>query len=188
MDKLKQSTLVWAILGLLLLPSQHALSTQTVSSQTFNANTSVETTPLPSFKLVGSANMKWLWFEIYEAKVLTPSGVYVANQQPLALELLYKRSISAEQLIDSTIDEWLRQKIDYQAEWVSILTDIWPNIEPQDQLILYVDESSVSHFFYNKRFIGSLNDTAFASAFSAIWLSENTLKPKLRNQLIGLNP
>jgi hypothetical protein len=53
---------------------------------------------------------------------------------------------------------------------------------------LYVDESSVSHFFYNKRFIGSLNDTAFSSAFSAIWLSENTLKPKLRNQLIGLNP
>jgi len=188
MDKLKQSTLTWAILGLLLLPSQHALSTQTLSNQTLNANASVATTPLPSFKLVGSANMKWLWFEIYEAKVLTPSGAYVTNQRPLALELLYKRSISTEQLIDSTIDEWRRQKIDYQAEWVSILAEIWPNIEPQDQLILYVDESSVSHFFYNKRFIGSLNDTTFASAFSAIWLSENTLKPKLRNQLIGLNP
>lgn len=37
MDKLKQSTLTWAILGLLLLPSQHALSTQTVSNQTLNA-------------------------------------------------------------------------------------------------------------------------------------------------------
>ena len=122
------------------------------------------------------------------ANKLTPSGAYVTNQRPLALELLYKRSISTEQLIDSTIDEWRRQNIDYQAEWVSILAEIWPNIEPQDQLILYVDESSVSHFFYNKRFIGSLNDTAFASAFSAIWLSENTLKPKLRNQLIGLNP
>ena len=188
MDRLKQSTLVWAVLGLLLLPSQRALSAQTVVSQTFNENTLIETTPLPSFKLVGSANMKWLWFEIYEATVLTPSGTYVADQRPLALELLYKRSISAEQLIKSTIDEWQRQKIDYQAEWVSILADIWPNIEPQDQLILYVDESSVSHFFYNKRFIGSLNDTSFASAFSAIWLSENTLKPKLRNQLIGLNP
>ena len=132
--------------------------------------------------------MKWLWFEIYQAKVLTPTGTYVSNQRPLSLELLYKRNITAKQLIQSTVDEWQRQKIDYQAEWVSILADMWPNIEAQDRLILYVDESSVSHFFYNNKFIGSLNDTLFSSAFSAIWLSENTLKPALRNQLIGLNP
>jgi len=98
MDKLKQSTLTWAILGLLLLPSQHALSTQTVSNQTLNANASVATTPLPSFKLVGSANMKWLWFEIYEAKVLTPSGAYVTNQRPLPLSC----SISAVLALSSS--------------------------------------------------------------------------------------
>ena len=188
MDSLNKHATAFAFICLLLMPSHHAYSEQALSPKQFNMQTSIDMTPVPTFKLVGTANMKWLWFDIYQAKVLTPTGAYSPNQLPLALDLLYKRSITAEQLIQSTIDEWKRQDIDYPVEWVSKLRGMWPDIAPQDQLILYVDEDRISHFFYNNKFIGSLKDPLFSKAFTAIWLSKNTLRPALRNQLIGLNP
>ena len=178
----------FAFICVLLVPSHYAYSEQTLVPEQFNTQTSIDMTPVPTFKLIGTADMKWLWFDIYQAKVLTPTGTYKPNQWPLALNLLYKRSITAEQLIQSTIDEWKRQAIDYPVEWLSILRDIWPDIAPKDQLILYVDRASISYFFYNGKFIGSIKDPLFSTAFTAIWLSKNTLKPALRNQLIGLSP
>jgi hypothetical protein len=186
MSRLSKSTVTMAFLCGLLMPITSAYSAQVSNEGPFNTNTLVEMTPLSTFQLVGTATMKWLWLDIYQAQVLTPTGTYAAGQRPLSLSLLYKRSISAEQLIQSTIDEWERQGIKYHPEWVTQLGDMWPDVVAEDELILYVDRASISHFFYNNKFIGAFNDTAFSSAFSAIWLSENTLKPKLRNQLIGL--
>jgi hypothetical protein len=188
MDSLNKHTTAFAFICMLLMPSHYAYSEQVLIPKQFNTQTSIEMTPVPTFKLVGTAQMKWLWFEIYQAKLLTPTGTYKPNQWPLALDLLYRRSITAEQLIQSTMYAWERQDIDYPVEWVSKLRDIWPDIAPQDQLILYVDRASISYFFYNGKFIGSIKDPLFSTAFTAIWLSKNTLKPALRNQLIGLSP
>jgi len=188
MDSPNKYATAFAFICVLLMPSHYAYSEQELIPKQFNRQTSINMTPVPTFKLVGMAQMKWLWFDIYQAKVFTPTGTYTLNQWPVALDLLYKRSITAEQLILSTIHEWERQTIDYPPEWISYLRDIWPDIAPQDQLILYVDNANISHFFYNSKFIGSLNDPLFSTAFTAIWLSKNTLKPALRNQLIGLNP
>ena len=188
MGSLNKHTTALAYICMLLMPSHYTYGEQALNNTRFNPQTSVEITPLATLKLVGIAEMKWLWFEIYQAKLLTPTGTYKPNQWPLALDLLYRRSIPAEQLIQSTMHAWERQDIDYPVEWVSKLRDIWPDIAPQDQLILYVDDDRISHFFYNNKFIGSLLDPLFSKAFTAIWLSKNTLRPALRNQLIGLNP
>ncbi len=188
MNSLRKYTSTCILLSLLWLPSGFSQSAQAPNNAEFNANTQIHMTPLPGFKLVGSATMKWLWFELYQAQVLTPTGTYVANHWPLAINLVYQRSISAEQLLNATLDEWQRQNIEYRPQWVAKLQSIWPDIKPQDQLILYVDEASISYFFFNKNFIGSFDDTSFASAFSSIWLSKNTLKPTQRDQLIGLKP
>ncbi|MBQ0799397.1 MAG: chalcone isomerase family protein [Porticoccaceae bacterium] len=137
------------------------------------------------FKLVGQGTMRWLWFDIYQAKLSTPSGTYVAQQWPLSLELIYARHISREDLIKTTEDEWRRQSINYQEQWLTQLNKIWPNISPKDKLLLQVDKEGSSQFFYNNQYLGSLNDKKFTLAFTAIWLSDNTLKPALRDQLIG---
>ncbi len=188
MGSLRRKITQLTFICMLFIPSHYAYSEQVLIPKQFNTQTSIDMTPVPTFKLIGTGDMKWLWFDIYQAKVLTPTGIYKPNQWPLALNLLYKRNITSELLIQSTMDEWKRQDIDYPVEWVSKLRDIWPDIAPQDQLILYVDDASISHFFYNNIFIGSLRDPLFSKAFTAIWLSKNTLRPALRNQLIGLNP
>jgi len=184
MGKLNKQASILALICLLGVPSSYAISVQPL----FTSATTVEMTDMPAFKFVGTAKMKWLWFEVYEAILRTPTGVYQVDQWPLSLDLTYKRNLSAEQLIQSTIEDWQRQKISYSADWTAKLKLIWPDIASQDQLILYVDDKSISHFFFNNQFIGSINDPLFSPAFTAIWLSKNTIKPAQRNQLIGINP
>ena len=139
-----------------------------------------------SFKFVGKSDIRWLWFDVYQATLRTPSGSYQPQQWPLSLELFYKRDIRRDQLLRTTEDEWQRQNIHYKAQWLAVLTTMWPNITSQDRLLLKVDEKGTSHFFYNNTYIGYIDDELFSLAFTAIWLSDNTLKPKVRNQLIGL--
>ena len=141
-----------------------------------------------AFKLVGEGTMRWFWFDIYQAKLFSPSGKYHPQQWPISLELIYVRNISSKELIQSTADEWQRQSINYQEEWLTQLNRIWPNVVPGDKLLLNVNEEGHSCFFYNNQYIGCIYDTVFSHAFTSIWLSENTLKPGLRNQLIGLKP
>ena len=151
-----------------------------------NSSSETKTLDITLFKLVGEGTMHWFWLDIYHAELSTPSGIYEHQQWPLSLELIYARHITRENLLQATEEEWKRQSIQYQQQWLTQLNDIWPDIAPKDKLLLEVDSEGSSHFFYNNQHIGSLIDKAFAFAFTAIWLSSNTLKPDLRDQLIGL--
>lgn len=153
---------------------------------TYKNETSTKTIPPYQFILVGEGNMRWLWFNIYQAKLSTPSGTYLPEKWPLSLELIYTRNISRTKLIETTESEWIRQGISYQEQWLTKLTEIWPDISINDNLTLYVDRCGHSQFSYNGHFLGKVNDAEFTTAFTSIWLSENTLNPTLRNQLIGL--
>jgi hypothetical protein len=145
----------------------------------------VHANPVVDYKLVGKGQMTWFWFDIYNAKLSTPSGGYQEKKWPLALELIYLRDISRDDLIQTTEDEWQRQRLTYQVQWLRSLEVIWTDIRKNDSILLFVDSDAVSHFYYNGKLVGRINDPDFASAFTAIWLSNNTLKPKLRKQLIG---
>lgn len=141
--------------------------------------------PAENYKLVGKGVMTWFWFDVYKAKLLTPSGNYQEQTWPLALELIYQRDISREDLIKATKDEWRRQQLNYQTQWLAELKNIWPNVSENDSLLLFVDSDGVSHFYYNSVWAGAIKDPDFAGVFTAIWLSTNTLKPRLREQLVG---
>ncbi|WP_019529541.1 chalcone isomerase family protein [Dasania marina] len=141
--------------------------------------------PVANYKLVGKGQMTWFWFDVYKAKLLTPSGNYQKQTWPLALELIYQRDISRDDLIKATKDEWQRQQLNYQAQWLTKLEQIWPSVSENDSLLLFVDSDGVSHFYYNSVWAGAIKDPNFSGAFTAIWLSTNTLKPRLRDQLVG---
>ena len=178
----KRFTIIFSLICLFLLSNNHGA----IASSNIDPNTSQEQErPL---KLVGQGTMRWLWLDIYEALLWTPSGTYQAQQWPLSLELIYSRNISREQLLQSTEEEWQRQGINYQSQWLTQLNSIWPDINRRDKLLLKVNPKGQSQFFYNDHSIGHINDVEFSAAFTAIWLSNNTLQPSLRNQLIGLTP
>jgi hypothetical protein len=136
---------------------------------------------------VGEATLKVFWFEIYDARLDSLTGQYSQADQPMSLELTYKRDISRKDLLDETAKQWRRQGLsaDQFTPWLALLTDIWPDIRKQDSLMFYQDDQSNGHFYLNDRFIGSVNEPGFSQAFLAIWLSENSAFPELSRSLRG---
>ena len=141
--------------------------------------------PIKDLKLVGQTEMNWMFWKIYDIQLLNSTGQYDRNNYPLAIKISYARDIKATQLVKTTVDEWHRQKIEWKPEWQKQLNTLWPDVGQGDEIILRVDRDLNSHFFYNQELLGSIQDDAFAPAFLAIWLSENTLKPDLKRELTG---
>lgn len=146
---------------------------------------SVQASPVNDLKTVGSTTFNWMFWKIYDIRLLTADGSYQEGQQPLALEITYARDIEGDQLVSSTIDEWERQQITWKEDWSVRLTEIYPNIAEGDQLVLHVDEQNNSAFYFNKKPVGVIEDSEFTDAFLAIWLSENSRSQRVTRELTG---
>ena len=143
--------------------------------------------PLDDLRPVGCATLRVLFFTIYDSRLYTPDGDYRGIEPDLALHIVYRRDIAAADLIDRTRREWQRlSTYDEKSEaWLTRLALLWPDIEQGDSLTLRVDAELASRFYLNGAFIGTIGDPAFTEDFLAIWLSENSSYPRLRDQLVG---
>lgn len=138
-------------------------------------------------KPIGSAQFYWTFFKIYDITLYNENGQYQAENYPIALKIKYARNITNNELIESTKKQWQLQNIDWKPEWILALKEIWPNVSEDDEILLYIDHQSVSHFYFNTQVLGLINDPDFATNFLSIWLSEKTSQPQLRQQLLGLD-
>lgn len=147
---------------------------------------------------VGQAQLTIFIFDVYQSRLLAPSGKYLLHDDitphPLALSIDYQRDISQQQLLDATLEQWLEMGYEkgVTLDWIKALDVIFPDIE-QGQNLTYVTDGSYGQFYYKPsatsapELIGTVNDEALNDAFLAIWLSPNTSYPELRSQLIGMN-
>jgi hypothetical protein len=139
-----------------------------------------------NWKRIGEAELSILWFDVYNAELLSADGRYTGVKNPLILKLNYHRNISQHDLLKETqkqIEQFARTG--QTQQWLAKLSQIWPDIQKGDQLTFWVDQKSTGHFFYNENWIGSLQDPAFSDAFIQIWLSDNSSYPDLAKKLRG---
>ncbi len=142
--------------------------------------------PWQTMQTVGRGEMRWLFFPLYEASLMTPSGDYRAGQRPLALSLRYHRNIAADDLVTATLKEWQRLEVSYPRAWVAQLQALWPDVQRGSRLTLYVTEQGHSRFYHNRMLLGEVVEPGFAPAFLSIWLSPKTREPRLRQRLLGI--
>ncbi|MBT1064988.1 chalcone isomerase family protein [Bowmanella sp. Y26] len=145
--------------------------------------------PVSELQLIGQAKLRvWFW-DVYESALYSQNGVYQAGDYPQALSITYLRDIKSADLINATREQWQRQGLwsEQAQDWLDQLTAIWPDIRRGDTLVLKVSQEGVSHFYFNNAAIGQIEPPAFANAFLAIWLSNDTEYPELRAQLTGEN-
>ena len=143
--------------------------------------------PAKDLKLVGFSEMNWMFWKLYDIRLFSSNGQYHEDQYPLALAIEYARDIESAMLVKSTLKEWKRLSVNWKPSWQQQLQEIWPSVSAGDELLLLVERDGVSRFFYNKKFVGEIEDAEFAQAFLSIWLSANTREPELRRQLLGAN-
>ena len=141
--------------------------------------------PVRDLSPVGQAEMRWLFWKLYDVQLLSSDGRYREGDYPLALSIRYAREIESGKLVSVTLDEWQRLSIDWREEWAEQLQRLWPSVKQGDELLLRVQESGHSVFYHNGQRLGEMTDPDFAPAFLAIWLSRDTREPAIRQRLLG---
>lgn len=142
-------------------------------------------TPVDKLQKVGSARLKVLFWTIYDSTLYSDDGQFDGIEPHIALQITYRRSINSPDLIRRTAEEWQKRNVapTLQQTWLAQLRNLWPDVRAGDTLTLYVDEELYSRFYFNGRFIGSLDDSGFTHRFLAIWLDENSDYPEQRANL-----
>jgi len=138
-------------------------------------------------KKVGEAQLKVLFWKVYNSRLFSADGSYVDGQRPVKLEIEYLRDIDADQLVQRTAAEWQSQGVTHprQDQWLQSLSALWPDVSENDVIALQLDGDDRSSFYINGTFLGYVEDPAFGQSFIDIWLSPNTTRPELRKMLIG---
>jgi len=147
---------------------------------------------MPQAKLVGSGDFSWFGFSVYDAKLWSPAQ-QVDFSQPFALELTYRRTITRETLVDTSLDEIRRingEPLDsaQQVEWTRQMSQAFVDVKDGTRItgVFLPDEGC--RFYVDGKLQHVIDDPAFARAFFSIWLDPQTRSPKLRSALLGLNP
>ncbi|RKF15714.1 hypothetical protein DBZ36_15140 [Alginatibacterium sediminis] len=151
------------------------------------------------WRLLGQAQMSWLIFDIYSAKLYQQrntelSDILDSNEHLLAVEITYQRNISQQKLLMATERELSsvnRKSSQFSLSesqiqsWIASLETIWPDVVKGDVIRFEVQSSGLGVFYYNDEVIGSIKDRAFSPAFMALWISPQCSYPKLCAQLRG---
>ena len=162
--------------------AEKAGNTDALASPSPSLTLSVETWPQ-----VGEARLKVLFWQVYDSALYTPSGQW-DESPPYQLSLSYLRDIPVHQLVEETEKAWRQQGVshDQEALWLQTLGTLWPDVSAGDTLVLGVGIAGDNGFWFNGEFIGGIDHPDFGRLFAGIWLSEDSPRPALRAQLIGL--
>ena len=137
--------------------------------------------------LVGEIKFSvWLW-DIYAAKLYAPNKKLNRNK-PFLLKLNYLRDFSGKDIAMRSAEEMTKQgaaKEKTIEKWQKKMADIFPDVLEGDWIDGFRDKKGYSHFFHNKKYIGSVKDKQFTKSFFDIWLGEKTSQPALRRKLLG---
>ncbi|MGK8439136.1 chalcone isomerase family protein [Ectopseudomonas hydrolytica] len=146
---------------------------------------------LPQASLIGSGDFSWFGFSVYNAKLWSPSAK-VDFDQPFALELTYRRNISRDTLVDTSLEEIRR--IDAQAlqagreaEWARQMRQAFVDVQDGTRITGVYLPGEGCRFYVDGQLQHVVDDPEFAHAFFSIWLDPQTRSPKLRAALLGLN-
>ena len=142
--------------------------------------------------LVGSGSYRWLGLKLYDARLwATRKAVAPDNwdSTPLALELVYARTLYGERIAKASIDEIRKLGMGTPAQhaaWLEAMTRVFPDVAEGTQLVGIYQPGGATQFLRDGQPVGEVADPAFGKAFFAIWLHPKTSAAKLRSALFGL--
>ncbi len=143
-------------------------------------------------RLQGAARLRMFGLAIYEARLWVAEGFEASRfeAKPLALELIYARSLKGPLIAERSVDEMRRggplAESDAQR-WLAFMKQAFPDVAKGDRLTgIWDPASGQSHFHVNGGAAQALRDAAFGARFFGIWLAPHSSQPEMRNQLLSL--
>lgn len=144
-------------------------------------------------RLAGQGKLTWFGFHVYDAALYAPARFDTANASAHAfvLELTYARKLDGKSIAEASRDEIERMGFGtaaQRARWLDRMQRLFPDVTKGQRLAGVNVPGSGARFYFDGRFIGSIDDPEFARAFFAIWLDERTRAPQLREGLLSARP
>jgi hypothetical protein len=145
---------------------------------------------LPTLRPLGEGRLRWLGLHVYDSSLWVPGDAWSA-ERPFALDIRYAMSIKGRDLTERSLAEMKR--LGYTdpgtlRRWERAMDRVFPDIKPGDRLVGVSLPGREARFYSQDRFLGAVADPEFARAFFAIWLDPGTSEPKLRAQMLRLEP
>jgi hypothetical protein len=144
---------------------------------------------VPDAQVVGSGRLSVMLWEVYDATLYAPQGVWNAGK-PFALSLHYFRDIEGGDIADRSVVEMRKQGFSDEvilAGWHGQMRAIFPDVTRGTVLTAVYIPGKSTRFFRDGQDIGVITDSEFGKHFFNIWLAENTSEPGLRKKLLGLS-
>jgi len=143
--------------------------------------------------LAGSGRLTWFGLHVYDAALYAPPRFEPADPtgSRFVLELAYARRLEGKGIAGASRDEIERLGFGTQAQrasWHERMLTFFPDVEKGRRLAGVNIPGTGARFYLDGRFLGSIDDPAFARAFFAIWLDERTRSPQLREHLLKAPP
>ena len=135
--------------------------------------------------LVGKANFQFLFWNMYDAKLITESGEYPSNK--FALILRYNKDFSKKSVVDETINQLEKQKTYNQQELEEVkalLNRAFREIKKNNKFIGIKNNNEAVFYFENEKVLET-NNTEFINHFFDIWLRKDSQNPEFTRNLLG---
>ena len=177
----------WLLLSALLLATAPCnAAAQTTAPPLPAAVTSL----VPNVEAKGGGRLTFFGMSVYSAYYycVEPSRRSWSPEEPLALQLIYHRSLVGTMIAERSVDEIAKLGYgtpDQRARWGALMKEIFPDVVDGDRIVGVNLPQSGVRFYYNWKAIGQIQDREFAKAFFGIWLDPRTSEPALRKKLLG---
>jgi len=140
-----------------------------------------------NYKLVGEVKYIHLFWDLYDAKLITETGSF--DQNKFALILKYNTKISKKSVVRETLNQLKKQK-EYNEEELDELTTLL-NKTFQDikvgNTFIGIKENNTAYFYFEDEKVLETKDLEFINLFFNIWLREDSENPTFTKKLLGKN-
>ncbi len=145
---------------------------------------------VPGARIIGTGDFSVFGFDVYNARLWSAAQPLVEGQ-PFALELIYLRRISRDDLVEASVDEIKRlagSSISpaQLAVWQTQMQQAFVDVRAGTRITGVYLPGQGARFFVGQQLQHEIDDPQFARAFFDIWLSPRTRSPELRQQLLGV--
>ncbi len=142
---------------------------------------------VPNAKLVGEATFSVMFFDIYEAALLAPNGVY-DRKGPFALQITYLVDADSERIISQSVKELKRQKAGSAAQikkWQALMEKHFVDLKENDTANMIFNDRGTLTIWNNDGPAVEIDDRRFARVFMNIWLGKRARDKEFQAELMG---
>jgi len=129
-----------------------------------------------------------LWgIHVYDATLWVVGDRFVPDQ-PHALDIEAGRTVSADTIVKTAIDEMRRLKLGDASQltsWGQEMKRLTPDVRSGDQFVVFCPSDAKTLTFYNARHQGEVDDVTLCPAIMNVWLHPRSKSKEMRKSLLS---